>query len=251
MVRLERRGLAAPATWKATVEKHLPDPQGYWDEAAAFEKLSVAERKARKGFKGHAKQMLPGPEHDFPPVWREDGRLKEALSAMSDGHCAYCQASVSDNHPGAVEHFKPKSLFPLLAYAWDNYLFSCERCNTAKSNKWPDDGEYVRPDDGDPAPRFVFTRRGRVRGAARDAAARRTVQDFGLNRPKLCERRAQAIGVNVRALRVFLELPGLTESQRHELAKTQIVDRLSSYSEAINQNVRRVWEQALLPSPAG
>ena len=58
-----------------------------------------------------------------------------------------------------------------LAYAWENYFFSCERCNTAKSNKWPEHGEYVRPDEGEPEGRFVFTSRGRVRGRAGDGVA--------------------------------------------------------------------------------
>jgi uncharacterized protein (TIGR02646 family) len=231
-----------PATWIAKVEKKLPNPKAFWAAAAAFEAIALVAR--RHGFEAHAKHVLPGPEHGFPAVWRQDRALKEALVAMTDGHCAYCQVSVTDGHAGAVEHWKPKSLFPTLAYDWANYFFSCERCNTSKSNKWPEHGAYARPDEGEPAARFVFTQRGRVRGAPGDADARRTVRDFRLNRPELCKRRARAIKKSLQALRWALEEPGLTERQRHELAKMQIVERLGAFSEAINQNVRRVWGRA-------
>lgn len=237
MVGLDRTGVVAPKRWKAKVEKALPDATAFWAAAALFELLALEAR--RGGF-----EAVLG--YEFPAVWRADKAVKNALKAMTKGHCAYCQGSVEDVGYGAVEHYKPKSLFPLLAYEIGNYLFSCERCNTTKSNKWPQGGgEYVRPDEGDPAERFVFTQRGRVRGRARDAAARRTVEDFGLNRPNLCERRATAIRTSLRVVRLAMEMPGLTEEQRVAIAQTQVVPKLGRFSEAINQNVRREWRRAL------
>ncbi|MBI3273087.1 MAG: hypothetical protein HYZ53_29120 [Planctomycetes bacterium] len=89
-------------------------------------------------------------------IWK---RHKSAFIAAQHGKCGYCEVS-SLNHPGAVEHYAPKSaiqelaaegaeLAPTatvhkrktrtlcdtgywwLAYNWDNWLFACERCNSA------------------------------------------------------------------------------------------------------------------------
>ena len=240
MVRLERGGLAAPLTWKAKVDKRFPDAVVFWREAVAFEHFDLVVRKTT-GFKAHAKHTLPPPKHDFPAVWRKSKALKTALCAMSDGHCAYCQASVNDAGAGAVEHFRPKSLFPTLAYEWDNYFYSCERCNTFKSDKWPVRGGYVRPDVGNPAVRFIFMPFGRVKAVSGDSEAKNTVRDLDLNRPPLASKRKTAIRASLRGLRTILNMPGLTDAQRHELAKMYTVGKLSRYSEAINQNVRRVW----------
>ena len=243
MVRLDRGTLAAPLTWKAKVDMCFPDAASFWREAAVFEQIDLAVRRAT-GFRSHARHTLPLPNNDFPAVWRKSKALKKALCAMSEGHCAYCQASVDDAGPGAVEHFRPKSLFPTLAYEWDNYFYSCERCNIFKLDKWPKRGEYVRPDAGNPAVRFIFTPLGRVKALAWDREARNTVRDFGLNRAPLASKRRTAIRASLRGLRTMLKMTGLTDAQRHELAKRYIADRLSRFSEAINQNVRRVWGQA-------
>ena len=48
-----------------------------------------------------------------------------------------------------VDHFKPLSRFPELAYAWSNWIFSCYRCNSDnKQDKWPASG-YVDPSAAD------------------------------------------------------------------------------------------------------
>jgi hypothetical protein len=59
--------------------------------------------------------------------------------------CAYCQDELTASDRGDVEHFRPKSLddgeaqiYWWLAYAFENYLLSCRRCNSpCKSNKFP------------------------------------------------------------------------------------------------------------------
>ena len=56
------------------------------------------------------------------------------------GLCAYCE----EGGKGEVDHFRPKSKFPALVYAWSNWLFACSSCNQAKGAKWPPDG-YINP----------------------------------------------------------------------------------------------------------
>lgn len=90
-------------------------------------------------------------------IWKKHEH-KEAFIRAQHGKCAYCEQS-SMNHPGAVDHYAPKSEiheliadgkekghtsnvkdretrqicttgYWWLAYEWSNWLFACERCNT-------------------------------------------------------------------------------------------------------------------------
>lgn len=77
--------------------------------------------------------------------------VKAALVAMQHEKCAFCEAKPLHVSSGDVEHFRPKAAVrqdegaPLqrpgyfwLAYAWENLLFSCERCNRRhKGNLFP------------------------------------------------------------------------------------------------------------------
>lgn len=71
-----------------------------------------------------------------------DSSVKTELIAMQHGKCAFCEAKPLPVSDGDVEHFRPKAAVrqsdvdPLqrpgyywLAYAWENLLFACERCN--------------------------------------------------------------------------------------------------------------------------
>ena len=62
------------------------------------------------------------------------------LCSRFHGICGYCEEGTD----GGVDHFKPKSKFPDLVYAWSNWIFACNRCNSAKDDKWPPGG-YVDP----------------------------------------------------------------------------------------------------------
>ena len=48
-----------------------------------------------------------------------------ALYAMQGRVCAYCEQKLPESDRGDVEHFRPKSLYRWLAYAFENYLLSC------------------------------------------------------------------------------------------------------------------------------
>ena len=51
--------------------------------------------------------------------------------------CMYC----SSNEPSQVEHYRPKSVFPERALEYENYLWACDICNRAKSDRFPPDTE--------------------------------------------------------------------------------------------------------------
>ncbi len=52
-------------------------------------------------------------------------RIEKALQAAGQ-HCHYCEGSVGTS----IEHFYPRGFYPNLTFVWDNYLWSCQACNT-------------------------------------------------------------------------------------------------------------------------
>lgn len=124
----------------------------------------------------HRKERATKPEADAK-IYRHEEVLK-ALWRMFQGRCAYCESVL----PGKldVEHFRPESLYPAIAYKWTNLLFACAFCNQgdAKGAKFPlmtdgrqplydpadpgkwndtDTGMLINPCEEDPAEFFEFT----------------------------------------------------------------------------------------------
>jgi uncharacterized protein (TIGR02646 family) len=85
--------------------------------------LSYAERvsRARQRF---GTQNRPG------NIVFEEVRGVLAEMCGGAGRCMYCDDSAASE----VEHFRPKSFYPGLAFVWVNYLYSCGPCNRAKLN---------------------------------------------------------------------------------------------------------------------
>ena len=77
-------------------------------------------------------------------IWRE---LKDSLADLSHDKCWYCEIKQqrSDN---AVDHFRPKSVYPWLAFEKGNLRYSCTYCNSGRKN--PETGETEGKDDGFP-----------------------------------------------------------------------------------------------------
>jgi hypothetical protein len=74
---------------------------------------------------------------DFPEGKWNNPDVRGALYAMHGRVCAYCGSIASDRR-GDVEHYRPRSVYPWLAYEFANYLLGCSRCNSArKSNQFP------------------------------------------------------------------------------------------------------------------
>lgn len=69
--------------------------------------------------------------------WRKDD-VKQALFEMHSGKCCYCERKRDKKREPDVEHFRPKAGvtedadhpgYWWLAYDWENYFFSCKKCN--------------------------------------------------------------------------------------------------------------------------
>ena len=150
-------------------------------------------------------------------------RIRDALFEDFGSVCAYCERSCEwpnsySNSPNqeTIDHFRPRSRFPGLWLDWLNLVYSCHRCNQAKSGSWPghDDevvnqrlaavypkytpvSEYVNPNE-EPGQRpvrefFDFNvETGEVTPADRLdntewSTARRTISDIDLNDSELGE----------------------------------------------------------------
>ena len=63
----------------------------------------------------------------------------DALELMFAMKCAYCETWITARSWRHVEHFRPNSIYPALAYDWNNLLQACGGCNCApyKADEFP------------------------------------------------------------------------------------------------------------------
>lgn len=83
--------------------------------------------------------------------WSWNGKydvLKNALFLCNNDHCAYCDCHpLKDDRGFEIDHFKPKSKFPLEAFTYFNLFPCCNECNK-KRNRYnilllkPDEIDY-------------------------------------------------------------------------------------------------------------
>ncbi|MFK5923791.1 MAG: TIGR02646 family protein [Verrucomicrobiota bacterium] len=74
--------------------------------------------------------------------WRIDYRklrsnLTDPLFDLFNGKCAYCEQKLTKKDSKVINHFRPVSLYPWLAYSWENLYLSCSRCSESKGQKFP------------------------------------------------------------------------------------------------------------------
>ncbi len=98
---------------------HLQCPEG-WEQKAKEAKAAV-----KAGVKTVNAQSR---------IWQ---RLKDALAECSYDKCWYCEIK-QERSDNAVDHFRPKSLYPWLAFEKSNFRYTCTYCNSRRKN--PDTG---------------------------------------------------------------------------------------------------------------
>lgn len=157
--------------------------------------------------------------------------FRPLLGNRTNNICWYCEqqcytGAESGGYTPTVDHFRPLSRFPQLAYEWSNWVFSCQRCNDLKGNKWPQSG-YVdpcaddvmeRPEqyfDYDVATGELIPKTG-LTGAARRKAWD-TINDLGLNQWFLISLREE----QVRAFMAELLLTPTADRQAFIASRTQ------------------------------
>ena len=78
-------------------------------------------------------QQAANPKAVAYSLWRRPPKaafrdIRAALTTMAHGRarCMYCEDSAGTD----IDHFYPKSLYPLRTFSWDNYLSACSFCNS-------------------------------------------------------------------------------------------------------------------------
>ena len=248
MRKLDRSVAIRPANWVAIAQGAVPDHALFLLKAQAFEALPFTDPVRRAGFAAFAPDALPrsNGKPGFKAVW---GRHKKPIAGISDWQCAYCECSMNSPRVGQVEHFKPKSRFPLAAYDWDNYVLACGGCNGPKGDNWPDVGQYVRPDDSsyDPTLHFTFKGDGDVDSLSPDAA--RTILDFELRRELLIRDRKIAIDHLRRQIEIVAAIYSLDAlmGERHarRILESTRDPKKTPYSTALTQFVSGALQAAI------
>ena len=159
-----------------------PEPDGVGRYAGQFS----------RGWVDYFRHKVGGRPTDS--YWSE---FRAALGSRSSGLCWYCERrcqrdAESSTRAPTVDHFRPLSQFPELAYDWSNWVFSCYRCNSEnKRGRWPALG-YVDPCadvEGERPERYLdydaltgeIVPHQSLRGDDR-RKAEGTIEDLGLNR---------------------------------------------------------------------
>jgi uncharacterized protein (TIGR02646 family) len=107
------------------------------------------QEKYKSWGKAHHERRLDNPS--APLVWRtyQGTRVNElilaALNVVANDHCAFCDGyPLSTFARQTIEHFRPVSQYPRLAYVWGNLFICCDHCQAAKRDQF--DKLLLKPD---------------------------------------------------------------------------------------------------------
>ena len=144
-------------------------------------------------------------------AWKKFGdngdrkKVREQLESVQDDLCAYCENSLEDN--AHIDHFKPKSLDRNVTFEWENLVVSCtnnDSCGNKKANNFQI--YWINPYLTDTSEMFKFYSDGQIIGSNSDAE--KIIKDFGLDCPRLKEKREgilSAYQLNILAVAEFPE----------------------------------------------
>lgn len=161
-------------------------------------------------------------------------KVKQSLQNMFGTKCAYCESPVTAVSYQHVEHFRPQSIYPMLAYDWNNLLLACSVCNSGfKRDQFPlvngtkpsedplnpcslddsDNNALINPCIDDPQDFFTFSDEWVVcRGRKIRAIYTRDI--CGLNREYLKDERKKLLVLIEMAAKYYLAV--LKDSKRAE-----------------------------------
>lgn len=155
-----------------------PEPQVLTDNAAKWLKdLKCAIASEDKKSISNAKSKY------------NNKSIKDALKKETHNKCAYCEGVVSDVSYGDIEHIYPKSLDVEQTFNWNNLTYSCEICNTNKSNKDPNLTKILDPYKVDPKDYICFI--GPIISGNGTTEGTLTVKYLKLDRAELSESRME------------------------------------------------------------
>jgi len=180
--------------------------------------------------------------------------IKSALRAEAHSKCSYCETYIAGAQYADIDHFRPISKHPLLAFEWRNLLYSCELCNEEKSDYGKPDESIINPSIDNPESEMTFHFTGLRHGWVNPLTLKgeRTRDVLKLDRPDLLidrRRRLQEVRDNIEIYRAALNDPNLQDATRGMVGRLvrSMTGADASFSSMCNQYVdtqqdARVWK---------
>ena len=119
--------------------------------------------------------------------------IQNALAESSHYKCAFCECKPGEGGNIEIEHFEPKSIYPDLAFDWDNLLPSCRKCNEAKSDFDTHVTPIINPAKEDPEALLTYKLVQIIPrdGSGEEEKAQNTIEVCDLNSIRLYKARAE------------------------------------------------------------
>jgi uncharacterized protein (TIGR02646 family) len=137
---------------------------------------------------------IPSSERENLIRHYKDKQIKSPLVESSYEKCAFCESIPGEAGYPEIDHFKPKILYPLNVFDWDNLLPVCKKCNVQKSDH--DTGREPIIDPYNDDPELVFEYEGfaiRAKTGAMKSTAQRTIDICRLNGLRLLKQRSEIL----------------------------------------------------------
>jgi uncharacterized protein (TIGR02646 family) len=144
-------------------------------------------------------QRTAAQKEEAARLWKNEGtrafeQVRDALRAMAPPteRCMYCENSEGSD----VEHFRPRSSYPMSSYDWENLLWACAACNSNhKRSRFPCDPLgaplLIDPTAEDPREHItLLPRSGELEPLSQKGE--HSIDVFGLGRRALVEGRRDA-----------------------------------------------------------
>ena len=143
-------------------------------------------------------------------------KVREQLEIAQDNLCAYCENSLEEN--AHIDHFEPKSKNRNLTFEWNNLIVSCSNPDSCGSKKAKNFESYwINPYLADPSGMFKFYSDGQIEGTNTDAE--KIIKDFGLDCPRLKEKREGILSAYKSNILAVAEFPDALEYFLEDEAK--------------------------------
>jgi uncharacterized protein (TIGR02646 family) len=148
---------------------------------------------------------IPSGERDNLIRHYKDKRIKFPLCKSSHEKCAFCESKPGEAGYPEIDHFKPKAVYPLNVFDWDNLVPACKKCNMQKSAHDTVKEPIIDPYKDDPGCAFEYDDLFiKAKTGSTAAVAQKTIDVCKLNTGRLLAQRADIL-VALQALEQNLE----------------------------------------------
>jgi uncharacterized protein (TIGR02646 family) len=181
----------------------------------------------------------------------KDEQVKTPLLKSSHEKCAFCESIPGETGYPEVDHFKPKSLYPMNVFDWDNLVPVCRKCNYNKLDHDTVSEPIIDPYTTDPETVFEYDDvRIKAKPGTSYDAAHRTIAICKLNDVRLQNQRSDIL-IALRALEQNLETAFAGHTAHDKLMNAVLIvaefenagHKLAGFCRAFLQN-SRVYQSA-------